>query len=108
MKLGERSYITVSIPLKEAGQNNPLSEEIRPYGKSADINSITLNFHAGQTATYRSDATVPGDLPIHGCYTREEHQTKYSTSPLNLEYFRGDRDFSLDTAWINFRKSIQY
>lgn len=105
---GDRSIITVSIPLKNTSNVFTLADSIKHETDPSKIVKTTLNGHQGDSITYRLDTNYPGDRPVHAYRTQEYYDTKFETSPLILDYIKYDTDASLDNYWDTIRQSIKY
>lgn len=105
---GDRSIITVSIPLKNTSIAFALSDSVKHETDPSKIVKTTLNGHQGDSITYRLDTNYPGDRPVHAYRSQEYYDTKFETSPLILDYIKYDTDASLDNYWDTIRQSIKY
>lgn len=105
---GERSEITVSVPLKNTSNAFTLADEIKNEADPSKIIKTSLNGHQCESITYRLDTNYPGDRPVHAFKSRMHCVTRYETSPLSFDYIKYDTDASLDNYWDTIRQSIKY
>lgn len=105
---GERSEITVSIPLKNTNNAFALADEIKNEADLSKIIETSLNGHQCESITYRLDTNYPGDRPVHAFRSRMHCITRYETSPLSFDYIKHDTDVSLDNYWDTIKQSIKY
>ncbi|MFH0829030.1 MAG: hypothetical protein V1907_02530 [Candidatus Kerfeldbacteria bacterium] len=102
------SWITVSIPLKESSQAYTLAQELKGVTDTSKIRPSTLNGHSGELITYKKTTTAPGDVKWVGVITKRQYVSRYASSPVRLEYNKGELDYSLDAAWQLLKSSITW
>lgn len=105
---GDRSIITVSIPLKNTSNAFTLADSVKHETDPSKIIRTTLSGHQCESVTYRLDTNYPGDRPVHAFRSRMHCVTRYETSPLSFDYIKYDTDASLDNYWDAIKQSIKY